>query len=110
MAAGFVKPGPHDFRMYVGPKSIDGLKAVRPPLNGLVQFGWRGFIAEPLFYALLWMYHFVPNYGWAIVLITIGINMVMFPLKVKSMRAMQKCRRSRRKLKHSGKIQKILDA
>ncbi len=90
MAAGFVKPGPHDFRMYVGPKSIDGLKAVRPPLNGLVQFGWRGFIAEPLFYALLWMYHFVPNYGWAIVLITIGINMVMFPLKVKSMRAMQK--------------------
>jgi YidC/Oxa1 family membrane protein insertase len=36
------------------------------------------------------MYHFVPNYGWAIVLITIGINMVMFPLKVKSMRAMQK--------------------
>jgi YidC/Oxa1 family membrane protein insertase len=90
MAAGFVKAGPHDFRMYVGPKSIDGLKAVRPPLNGLVQFGWRGFIAEPLFYGLLWMYHFVPNYGWAIVLITIGINMVMFPLKVKSMRAMQK--------------------
>jgi YidC/Oxa1 family membrane protein insertase len=90
MAAAFVKPGPHDFRMYVGPKSIDGLKAVRPPLNGLVQFGWRGFIAEPLFYGLLWMYHFVPNYGWAIVLITIGINMVMFPLKVKSMRAMQK--------------------
>jgi YidC/Oxa1 family membrane protein insertase len=90
MAAGFVKPGPQDFRMYVGPKSIDGLKAVRPQLNSLVQFGWRGFIAEPLFYALLWMYHFVPNYGWAIVLITIGINMVMFPLKVKSMRAMQK--------------------
>jgi len=90
MAAGFIRPGPHDFRMYVGPKSIDGLKAVRPPLNSLVQFGWRGFIAEPLFYALLWMYHFVPNYGWAIVLITIGINMVMFPLKVKSMRAMQR--------------------
>jgi len=36
------------------------------------------------------MYHYVPNYGWAIILITIAINMVMFPLKVKSMRAMQK--------------------
>jgi YidC/Oxa1 family membrane protein insertase len=90
MAASFVKPGLQDFRVYVGPKSIDGLKAVRPPLNSLVQFGWRGFIAEPLFYALLWLHHYVPNYGWAIVLITIGINMVMFPLKVKSMRAMQK--------------------
>jgi YidC/Oxa1 family membrane protein insertase len=90
MAAGFPNPGPLDFRMYVGPKSIDGLKAVRPPLNSLVQFGWRGFIAEPLFYGLRWLYHYVPNYGWAIVLLTIGINMVMFPLKVKSMRAMQK--------------------
>jgi YidC/Oxa1 family membrane protein insertase len=55
-----------------------------------VQFGWWGFIAEPLFYALRWIYHYIPNYGWAIVLITIAINMVMFPLKVKSMRAMQK--------------------
>ena len=90
MAAGIATPGPLDLRVYVGPKSIDGLKAVRPPLNSLVQFGWWGFIAEPLFYGLRWLYHYVPNYGWAIVLITIAINMVMFPLKVKSMRAMQK--------------------
>ena len=83
-------PGPLDLRLYVGPKSIDGLKAVRPPLNNLVQFGWWGFIAEPLFYALRWLFHYVPNYGWDIVLITIGINMVMFPLKMKQMRSMQK--------------------
>jgi YidC/Oxa1 family membrane protein insertase len=76
--------------MYVGPKSIDGLKATHPPLNSLVQFGWWGFIAEPLFYSLMWLHKYVSNYGWAIVLITIAINMVMFPLKVKSMRAMQK--------------------
>jgi len=90
MAAGLEKAGPLNLRMYVGPKSIDGLKAVRPPLNGLVQFGWWGFIAEPLFYSLRWLHQYVPNYGWAIVLITIAINMVMFPLKVKSMRAMLK--------------------
>jgi YidC/Oxa1 family membrane protein insertase len=90
ITAGFATPGPLDLRVYVGPKSIDGLKAVRPPLNSLVQFGWWGFIAEPMFYSLLWLHRYVPNYGWAIVLITIGINMVMFPLKVKSMRAMQK--------------------
>jgi YidC/Oxa1 family membrane protein insertase len=90
MAASLSVPGSLDFRIYIGPKSIDGLKAVRPPLNGLVQFGWRTFVAEPLLYALRWVQRYVPNYGWAIVLMTIGINMVMFPLKVKSMRAMQK--------------------
>jgi YidC/Oxa1 family membrane protein insertase len=90
VAVGVANPGPLDLRVYAGPKSIDGLKATRPPLNSLVQFGWWGFIAEPLFYSLMWLHKYVSNYGWAIVLITIGINMVMFPLKVKSMRAMQK--------------------
>src|SRR5579863_3613311 len=90
VAVGLASPGTLDLRLYAGPKSIDGLKAVRPPLNSLVQFGWWGFIAEPMFYSLMWLHKYVSNYGWAIVLITIGINMVMFPLKVKSMRAMQK--------------------
>ena len=90
MSAGTGEAGPLDLRMFVGPKSIDGLKAIRPPLNGMVQFGWWGFIAEPLFYSLRWMHQYITNYGWAIVLMTIGINMVMFPLKVKSMRAMMK--------------------
>jgi YidC/Oxa1 family membrane protein insertase len=90
VAVGTATPFPLDMRVYVGPKSIDGLKAVRPPLNSLVQFGWWGFISEPLFYSLMWLHRYVSNYGWAIVVITIAINMVMFPLKVKSMRAMLK--------------------
>jgi YidC/Oxa1 family membrane protein insertase len=90
VAAGIPTAGPLDLRMYIGPKSLDVLKAVRPPLNSIVQFGWWGFIAEPLFYGLQWLYRYIPNYGWAIVVITIAINMVMFPLKVKSMRAMLK--------------------
>ena len=90
VAVGLANPGPLDVRLYAGPKSIDGLKAVRPPLNSLVQFGWWGFIAEPLFYSLMWLHRYISNYGWAIVVITIAINMVMFPLKVKSMRAMLK--------------------
>ena len=72
MAAGLATPGPLDVRAYAGPKSVDGLKAVRPPLNSLVQFGWWGFIAEPLFYSLQWLHRYVSNYGWAIVLITIA--------------------------------------
>ena len=94
MAVGSVNPGPLALRLYVGPKDIDILKAVRPPLNGLVQFGWFGLIAEPLFYILRWIYHFIPNYGWAIVVMTIAINMVLYPLKVKSWRSMQKMQRA----------------
>jgi YidC/Oxa1 family membrane protein insertase len=90
VAVGEATAGPVDLRVYVGPKSLDGLKAVRPPLNGLVQFGWWGFIAEPLFYSLMWLHKYIVNYGWAIVVITIAINMLLFPLKMKSMRAMQK--------------------
>ena len=90
MAAGEANPGPLDVRVYVGPKSINGLKAVVPPLNSLIQFGWFGFISEPLFYWLLWMHKYITNYGWAIVVMTIIINMVLFPLKVKSMRSMMK--------------------
>jgi YidC/Oxa1 family membrane protein insertase len=90
MAVGSTSTGPLALRLYVGPKDIDILKAVRPPLNGLVQFGWFGLVAEPLFYILRWIYHYVPNYGWAIVLMTVAINMVLYPLKVKSWRSMQK--------------------
>lgn len=82
--------GTQSMRVFVGPKDLDTLKAVRPPLNGLVQFGWWGFIAEPLFYSLRWMHNYISNYGWAIVIMTLVINMVLYPLKVKSWRSMQR--------------------
>jgi YidC/Oxa1 family membrane protein insertase len=90
MAAGTTVAGPVAFRVYVGPKALEELRAQKPPLTELVQFGWLGFIAEPLFYFLRWIYRYVPNYGWAIILMTIVINMALFPLKVKSWRSMQK--------------------
>jgi YidC/Oxa1 family membrane protein insertase len=90
IAAGTTNPGPMDLRVFVGPKDLDILKAVRPPLDSLVQFGWFGFIAVPLFYMLRWMHTYVPNYGWAIVLLTVVINTVLYPLKLKSWRSMQK--------------------
>ncbi len=93
MAAGTSVAGPLELRVFVGPKIIDELRAMNPPLNGLVQFGWWGFIAEPLFRIMRWLHGYVPNYGWAIVLLTIGINTVLFPLRVKSWRSMQKMQR-----------------
>jgi YidC/Oxa1 family membrane protein insertase len=93
MAAGSSRGGPLDVRLFVGPKNLDELKAMRPPLNELVQFGWWGFIAEPMFYVLRWIHTFIPNYGWAIVVLTFAINTAMFPLTIKSYRSMLKMQR-----------------
>lgn len=89
-AVSSAKGGSLDLRLYVGPKDLDGLKAVRPPLNQLVQFGWLTIIAEPLFYLLLWFHKWVPNYGWAIVLLTIAMNMALLPLRMKTQKSMIK--------------------
>ena len=90
MAASTPAPGPLSARVYVGPKDLAQLEALQPPLEDLVQFGWTGIIAKPLFEVLKWIYRYVPNYGWAIVLLTLAINLALFPLKMKSWRSMQR--------------------
>jgi YidC/Oxa1 family membrane protein insertase len=90
MAAGSPVPQPLHMRIYVGPKDVTLLSKEKPPLDELVQFGWTGIIAKPLFEVLKWIHKYVPNYGWAIVILTLLINGLMFPLKMKSWRSMQK--------------------
>jgi YidC/Oxa1 family membrane protein insertase len=75
---------------YVGPKDLALLGRLRPPLKSLVNFGWTEVIAGPLLYALQWLHKYIPNYGWAIIVLTLIINFAMFPLKMKSWRSMQK--------------------
>lgn len=72
------------FELYVGPKSLNGLRTVDPRMAEIVDFGWASFIAEPLFLFLQWMHaNVVANWGWSIVLVTIVINIALFPLKWK---------------------------
>ncbi len=88
------EPKPLRFRMFVGPKALDVLRAQNPPLDGLVDFGWFSFVAKPLFLGLRYIYdRWVHNYGWAIVLLTVIINMGLFPLKLKSIRSAQEMQR-----------------
>jgi YidC/Oxa1 family membrane protein insertase len=75
---------PLDLRVYVGPKDYDDLKKMSPPLHGLINFGWLEFVAEPLFHGLKWLHKYVPNWGWAIVVLTLVINMLFFPLRISS--------------------------
>jgi YidC/Oxa1 family membrane protein insertase len=80
-------------RVYVGPKDYDELKHMNPPLHGLVNFGWMEFIADPIFHALKWLHKYIPNWGWAIVVLTLVINMLLFPVKISGYKTTMKMQR-----------------
>jgi YidC/Oxa1 family membrane protein insertase len=84
---------PLALRVYVGPKDYDDLKKMHPPLHGLINFGWLEFIAEPLFHGLKWLHKYIPNWGWAIVVLTLIINMLLFPLRISSYKTTLKMQR-----------------
>jgi YidC/Oxa1 family membrane protein insertase len=90
MAAGTTTGAPLRMRVFVGPKDLGLLEKIQPPLAELVNFGWTGIIAKPLLWILQTLHTKVPNWGWCIVLMTLVINIAMFPLKMKSWRSMQK--------------------
>ena len=84
---------PMALRVYVGPKDYDDLKALKPPLQSLVNFGFLEFIAEPLFHGLKWLHKYIPGYGWAIIVMTLAINMLLFPLRISSYKTTLKMQR-----------------
>ena len=79
------------FQLFVGPKDTRLLASISPRLEQLVDFGYFGLLAKPLFLALRWLHdHVVQNYGWAIVFATIIINFLLLPLKYTSLKSMKK--------------------
>jgi len=100
-AVGSLK-GVTDARLYVGPKALSDLQSVavpgitgaEPDLREIIDFGWLGIIARPLFLWLKWMYnHIVANWGWAILLQTLVINLALLPLRLSQMKSMLKMQR-----------------
>ena len=84
---------PLALRVYVGPKDYDELKKMNPPLHALVNFGWLEFIADPLFHGLKWLNKYIPNWGWDIVVLTLVINILLFPLRISSYKSTLKMQR-----------------
>jgi YidC/Oxa1 family membrane protein insertase len=82
-------------RIFVGPKSLQVVESIpvagvsgHDDLRDLVNFGFFGSIARPLFLWLKWTYqHMVPNWGWAIVIQTFIITVALLPLRVSSMKS-----------------------
>jgi len=78
-------------RIFVGPSAIHVLKAIKasdngPSLESLVDFGFFSVIAKPLFICLQFIQaHIASNWGWAIIILTILINILMLPFRIKTM-------------------------
>ncbi len=81
---------PSAVRFYVGPKELRALEAVDPQMVRAIWFGMFAFLSVPLLSALNWIDGFVGNYGWSILVLTVLINAVMFPLRHKSFVSMRK--------------------
>ena len=77
-------------RFFLGPKDFDVLAAVDRDLVRSIDFGMFAWIVVPLLRALKWVNGYVGNYGWSIIILTVLINLAMFPLRHKSVVSMRK--------------------
>ena len=87
----FVKvDGSIELSGYVGAKEWKLFHKLDPRLTDAVEFGWFTFLSRPFFKVMLIIYNFVGNWGWAIVLFTLLVKLILFPLSYKGMLSMQK--------------------
>jgi YidC/Oxa1 family membrane protein insertase len=82
----------NDFSAFVffSKKNYDDLKALGDNLHLAVDFGFFAVVAVPILRGLQMFYKLIPNYGIAIILLTILIRTLMFPLQYKSFKSMKK--------------------
>ncbi len=95
---------PVSLRVFAGPKVISVLSSVKatsangtetgPNIEPILNFGWFGWIAKPLFVVLRFTYdHIVPNWGWSILILTLVLNLLMLPTRITMMKSALKMQR-----------------
>lgn len=76
--------------LWVGPQDQKALAKVDPTLDLVVDYGWLTIIAKPMFSLMNWIYSWIGNWGWTIVVLTIIIKLLLYPLSAASYRSMAK--------------------
>lgn len=84
------QPGSNTFILFAGPKEHDRLKTLDAGLEHIINFGFFSPISRPLFWFLKWLYKYIGNYGWAIVVLTIVTRIPFIPLVNKGQKSMKK--------------------
>jgi YidC/Oxa1 family membrane protein insertase len=99
-------------KVFAGPKQSDLLASAGKGLEGLIDYGWFGFLAKPLVFLMKASNRVTGNYGIDIILLTILIKILFFPLTQKSMASMRKMQElapvlNKLKEKYKGDMQRI---
>ncbi len=87
------KPEARSFTMYAGPKSFTLLQAHGHGLEQMVDYGWFGILAKPMFWLMRQFHAITGNYGIAIILLTIVVRLLLFYPSLKSATAMEEMRK-----------------
>jgi len=77
-------------QLYAGPQEQDKLAKIATGLNLVVDYGWLTVVAAPLFWVLEMLHKLVGNWGWAIILLTVLLKLIFFPLSAASYKSMAK--------------------
>ncbi len=91
-----------DYVSFIGPKDFDLLQGVGYSFERAKDFGFFRFLAKPLLHVLKFFYGFLGNYGFAIILLTVCIKLIFWPLtqkSYKSMKGMQKLQPEMQKMR-----------
>ncbi len=99
-------------RLYAGPKDQKRLEQIAENLNLTIDYGFLWWLAVPLFWILDWLHGFVSNWGVAIILLTVLVKLVLYPLSSASYKSMANMRRVAPQMKrlqerHAGDRQKL---
>lgn len=84
---------------YMGPKEFVTLESLHPELTDVIEYGWFTFIAKPMFLMLQYLHTIVGNWGWTIVVLTILVKLILFPLAHKGMVSMNRLKELAPKIK-----------
>ena len=91
-----IQPGTqytYKYQLFMGPKRIQELRNVGNDLHKVVDFGWFDFIAKPCLWLMNKFYSVIPNYGVAIILLTLLIKLILWPLGQKSYKSMSEMKK-----------------
>jgi YidC/Oxa1 family membrane protein insertase len=95
LPAGTIEPGKSTtvaVPLYAGPQEPNKLAKLAPGLELTVEYGWLTILAVPLFWVRSWFHRWVGNWGVAIILLTVVIKLLFYPLSEASYRSMAKMR------------------
>ena len=89
--------------LYAGPQEGEKLANLAPGLDLTIDYGWLTVLAKPLFWYLQWLHQWVANWGIAIILLTVTLKAIFYPLSAASYRSMARMRVIGPKLQQIGR-------